>query len=199
MVPGKINYKIYQGTTFKQVYRWETSTTYYANIQSITKSGPCVITTTTNHNIPPGWRIRVTNVGGMKEINTTSADQYYVVNDATGNTLIINQVNSSGFTTYTGGGTVEYKASYPLQYYSAVMQIRPTTASDTIILARNSTPGGGIVIDPVTSTITVTITAAQTALFDFTAAVYGIELTDTSGNVTPFLTGNITLVKDVIR
>jgi hypothetical protein len=79
------------------------------------------------------------------------------------------------------------------------MQIRPTATSDTIILSRNSSAGGGLVIDPVTSTITVTITATQTALFDFTVAVYGIELTDTSGNVTPFLTGNITLVKDVIR
>jgi hypothetical protein len=199
MVPGRVNYKIYQGTTFKQVYRWETNTKYYANIQSITKSGPCIITTSAPHSIPPGWRVRVTNVGGMKEINVTSDDQYYVVNDATSNTLTINQINSSGFTNYTSGGTVEYNAPYPLQYYSAVMQIRPTATSDTIILSRNSSAGGGIVIDPVTSTITVTITATQTALFDFTVAVYGIELTDTSGNVTPFLTGNITLVKDVIR
>jgi hypothetical protein len=199
MVPGKINYKIYQGTTFKQVYRWETSTKYYANIQSISKSGPCIITTTSNHNIPAGWRIRVTNVLGMKEINVTSDEQYYLVNDSTSTTLTINEINSSGFSAYTSGGTVEYNAPYPLEYYSAIMQIRPSAISDTLILSRNSSPGGGIVIDPISNTITVTISAAETALFDFTTAVYGIELTDTSGNVTPFLAGNITLVKDVIR
>jgi hypothetical protein len=181
------------------VYRWETDTRYYANIQSITKSGPCVITTAANHTIPPGWRIRVTNVVGMKEINMASDEDYYVANDVTSNTVTINQVNSSGFSAYTSGGTIEYNAPYPLQYYSAVMQIRPNVLSDTIILSLNSNAGGGIVINPANGTITVTITATQTAAFNFAAAVYGIELTDTSGIVTPFLTGNITLVKDVIR
>ena len=199
MAPAKVNYKIYQGTTFKQVYRWETDTKYYANIQSISKSAPCIITTSAAHSIPPGWRIKITNVGGMKEINSASDDDYYFNNAVTASTITINSINSTGYTTYTSGGTVEYYAPYPLQYYSAVLQIRANVNSDAIILALNSSAGGGIVLDTTTSTITVTLTAQQTALFDFTTAVYGMELTDTSGVVTPFITGNITVVKDVIR
>jgi hypothetical protein len=199
MVPAKVNYKIYQGTTFKQVYRWETDTKYYANVQSISKSGPCIITTSAAHSIPPGWRIRITNVGGMKEINSTGDDDYHFVNNVTASTLTVNSINSSGYTNYTTGGTVEYYAPYPLQYYSAVLQIRANVNSDTVILALNSGAGGGIVLDTNNSTITVTLTAQQTAQFNFTTAVYGMELTDTSGNVTPFIAGNITVVKDVIR
>lgn len=199
MAPAKVNYKIYQGTTFKQVYRWETDTKYYANIQSISKSAPCIITTSAAHSIPPGWRVRITNVGGMKEINSASDDDYYFNNAVTASTITINSINSTGYTNYTSGGTVEYYAPYPLQYYSAVLQIRANVNSNTVILALNSGAGGGIVLDTNTSTITVTLTAQQTAQFDFTTAVYGMELTDTSGVVTPFITGNITVVKDVIR
>lgn len=199
MIPAKVNYKIYQGTTFKQVYRWETDTKYYANIQSIAKSAPCIITTSAAHSIPPGWRVRITNVGGMKEINSTGDDDYHFVNDVTASTLTINSINSTGYTTYTSGGTVEYYAPYPLQYYSAVLQIRANVNSDTIILALNSAANGGIVLNTSNNTITVTLTAQQTAQFNFTTAVYGMELTDTSGNVIPFITGNITVVKDVIR
>lgn len=199
MIPAKVNYKIYQGTTFKQVYRWETDTKYYANIQSIAKSAPCIITTSAAHSIPPGWRVRITNVGGMKEINSTGDDDYHFVNNVTASTLTINSINSTGYTTYTSGGTVEYYAPYPLQYYSAVLQIRANVNSDTIILALNSAANGGIVLNTSNNTITVTLTAQQTAQFNFTTAVYGMELTDTSGNVIPFITGNITVVKDVIR
>ena len=199
MVPAKVNYKIYQGTTFKQVYRWETDTKYYANVQSISKSGPCIITTSAAHSIPPGWRIRITNVGGMKEINSTGDDDYHFVNNVTASTLTVNSINSSGYTAYTTGGTVEYYAPYPLQFYSAVLQIRAYVNIDSVRLALNSGANGGIVLDTNNSTITVTLTAQQTAQFNFTTAVYGMELTDTSGNVTPFIAGNITVVKDVIR
>lgn len=199
MAPAKVNFKIFQGTTFRQVYRWETDTKYYANIQAISKSGPCIITTSAAHSIPPGWRIRVTNVGGMKEINSTGDDDYHFVNNVTPSTLTVNSINSSGYTTYTSGGTIEYYAPYPLQYYSAAMQIRANVNSSTVILALSSSAGGGIVLDTANSSITLTITAQQTAQFDFTSAVYGMELTDTSGVVTPFITGNIIVVKDVIR
>lgn len=199
MAPAKVNFKIFQGTTFRQVYRWETDTKYYANIQSITKSGPCILTTSAAHSIPAGWRIKITNVGGMKEINSTGDDDYHFVNDVTASTLTVNSINSTGYSNYTSGGTIEYYAPYPLQYYTARMQIRANVNSDTIILALNSNAGGGIVLNTANSTITLTITAQQTEQFNFTSAVYGMELTDTSGVVTPFITGNIIVVKDVIR
>lgn len=78
MQPAKINYKIYQGSTFQETFRWESETKVYVPIASITKAAPCVVTTTTPHNLPVGWRFRVAGAGGMKEINSVGDDAYYL-------------------------------------------------------------------------------------------------------------------------
>lgn len=78
MQPAKINYKIYQGSTFQETFRWESETKVYVPIQSIAKSAPCVITTTTPHALPVGWRFRVAGAGGMKELNSVGEDAYYL-------------------------------------------------------------------------------------------------------------------------
>jgi hypothetical protein len=76
MQPAKINYKIYQGSTFQETFRWESETKVYVPISTIAKSAPCVITTTTPHNLPVGWRFRVVGAGGMKEINSSSEEYH---------------------------------------------------------------------------------------------------------------------------
>lgn len=78
MQPAKINYKIYQGSTFQETFRWESETKVYVPISAIAKAAPCVITTTTPHNLPVGWRFRVVGAGGMKEINSVGEDAYYL-------------------------------------------------------------------------------------------------------------------------
>ena len=88
MQPAKLNYKIYEGSTFQETFRWESQTKSYAQISAITKSAPCVITTSANHTCPVNWRARVTGVSGMKEINVTSDDEYYLVTSKTNNTVM---------------------------------------------------------------------------------------------------------------
>jgi hypothetical protein len=92
MQPAKINYKIYQGSTFQETFRWESETKVYVPISAIAKSAPCVITTSTAHNLPVGWRFRVVGAGGMKEINNTS-EEYHLSTGAsyTAPTLIDEQ------------------------------------------------------------------------------------------------------------
>ena len=199
MQPAKINYKIYQGSTFQETLRWESETKTYVPISAITKDAPCVITTTAAHTVPLGWRIRVTNVAGMKEINTTSDDAYYLVTAKTSTTIGLNKVNSLGYTTYTSGGVVEYNTPVPLTGYVAQMQIRESLDSTTVIHQMTSAAGGGIQINTSDSTIFLTIPAATTAAFTFDSAVYSLELTNSSGVVTPFLAGNLTLVREVTR
>ena len=197
MTPAKINYKIYQGSTFKEVFRWESQTKQYANISAITKAAPCVITTTANHTIPTGWRVRVNGVVGMKEINMTAEDSYYIVTAAGSNTITLNQVNSAGYTTYTSGGVVEWNTPVPLTGFTAKMQIRETIDSSVILELTHL--NGGISIDTANYTITVTMTSAQTALFNFPTAIYSLELTDSNGDVTTFIQGNLTLIQEVTR
>jgi hypothetical protein len=196
MQPAKINYKIYQGSTFQEVYRWETQTKVYVPIQNISKAAPCVITTSQNHVMPNLWRFKVVGAGGMKEINTLG-DNYHVATATTANTITLNQVNSLQYTQYTSGGVVEYNDAVDLSTYSARMQIRETVDSPTTIYEATSA-AGQIILDNTYKTITITILGNVTSQFNFTTAVYSLELYN-GNNVVPFLVGNLTLVPEITR
>ena len=191
--PIKLNLKIYQGSTFRQVLRWESSTKVYAPITNITKSAPVVITAP-NHGIPLGWRARVTNAGGMKEINSVD---YSTVTATTTDTATFNQINSLGYTAYTTGGVLEYNTPVDLANYTARMQLREKITSDTVIYTL-TTENGGVVFDNTLKTITLYIPDSITAGFDFNSAVYGLELIH-NNEVIPFAGGTITLQREVTR
>ena len=195
--PAKINYKVYQGATFQEVYRWESETKVYLPISQISKSAPCTITTTNPATIPVGWRFRVVGAGGMKEINTNE-DTHYIATGVSNTQITLNQVNSLNYTAYTSGGVVEYNDWVSLANLTARMQIRETVESSTV-LYQCGTQTGEIVIDQTYKTIQLTIPASITEDFTFETAVYSMELVNQQGVVTPFLTGNMVLVKEVTR
>jgi hypothetical protein len=191
--PIKLNLKVYQGSTFRQVLRWESSTKVYAPITNITRSAPVTITAPV-HNLPLGWRARVTNAGGMKEINQLD---YQTATETTSNTVVFNQVNSLAFTAYTGGGVLEYNQPVNLGGYTARMQIREKLNS-TVVVHTLTTENGGIVLDNNVKTITLTIPDEVTELFSFASAVYDLEFI-LGGEVIPFATGTLTLQREVTR
>lgn len=197
MQPAKLNYKVYQGSTFEEIYRWESETKVYVPILSISKAAPCVITTTSQHTMPLGWRFRVVGAGGMKEINSVG-DNYYLATNTSATSITINQINSLMYTTYTLGGVIEYNQPVPLTDYSARMQIRETVDSPTVIYSTDSVTGH-LSLDLQLMTIGVKIPAQVTQQFNFSTAVYSIELYKSDGLVVPFLTGNLTLVPEVTR
>lgn len=194
--PVKLNFKIYQGSTFNEILRWESSTKVYVSITNITKAAPVVITANA-HGVPIGWRARVTNVAGMKEINC-SEDEYYQITDTTTNSVTINAVNSLGYTAYTGGGVLEYNQPVDLAGYTARMHIREKLESTSIIL-QLTTENNRIIIDNVAKTINLKINATDTAALTFQQAIYNLELVSASGTVTSLITGNIQLLKEVTR
>jgi hypothetical protein len=197
MQPAKLNYKVYQGSTFEEIYRWESETKVYVPISSISKAAPCVITTSNQHNLPVGWRFRVVGAGGMKEINSVN-DSYYLATLAPGTSITINQTNSLMYTAYTSGGVIEYNRPVPLTGYSARMQIRETVDSPTALYSTDSV-AGHLSIDLELMTISIKIPAQVTQQFSFSTAVYSLELYKPDGLVVPFLTGNLTLVPEVTR
>ena len=198
MEPAKISYKIYQGSTFEETLRWESETKQYMPISGISQAAPCVITTSGTHTVPVNWRVRVTGVNGMKDINTVADDAYYLVTSKTSNSITLNQVNSAAYGAYTSGGILSWNTPIPLTGYTAQMQIRETLESTTV-LAELTTANSRIIIDPVNFTIAIKLSAAITGAFDFDAAVYSMELTDNQGTVYPFLSGSISLTKEVTR
>lgn len=195
MQPIKLNLKVYQGSTFKQILRWESSTRVYAPITAITKTAPVVITAPA-HNIPVGWRTKITNVLGMKEINSDT--EYYTVTSKTTDTVTINRINALGYTTYTSGGVLEYNQPVSLSGYTAKMQIREKITSATVI-HELTTENGGIVFDDTLKTITITIPDTTTAGFNFTQAVYSLEFTSSNTGTFEFASGNVSLNREVTR
>jgi hypothetical protein len=193
--PAKLNFKIYQGATFAEVLRWESAVKVYVPITGITKSAPLVVTAPA-HGVPVEWRVKFTNIAGMTDLNSDST--YHQVYSATTDNITINSVNSLGFKAYTAGGIVEYNKPVDTADYTARMQIRSKLDSPDIILSL-TTENSGIVIDNIKKTITLNISAVDTAALTFNTAVYGLEMISSGGQVTPFVVGNLTLVKEVTR
>jgi len=193
--PAKINFKLYQGATFNEVLRWESSVKSYKPITAITKSAPVVVTSVA-HGIPVEWRVKFTNIAGMTELN--NSETYYKVTSTTANTVTINDINSLGFKEYISGGVIEYNTPVDLTGFTARMQIR-AKIDDTAVIKELTTGNGAIAINNTTKTITLTIPAEETAAFTFSTAVYSLEMVSSGGQVTPFCNGTITLVKEVTR
>lgn len=193
MNPVKLNFKVYQGSTFSEVLRWESSKKIYKAITNITQAAPAVVTAPI-HAIPEGWRVKITNVGGMTDINST--DTYNIATVIDTDNIEINSINSLGYKTYTSGGVIEYNEPVDLTGYTARMQLREKIDSTTII-HELTTENGGITIDIVNYKIELNIPAISTEQFTFNTVVYSLELV--SNKVIPFASGSITLIKEVTR
>lgn len=188
--PAKINFKVYAGTNFNEVLRWESSLKTYVPITAITNSAPVVITAP-NHVIPGEWRVRLTNIVGMTELNNT--DTYYQITGISGNNITINTINTLTFKPYVSGGIIEYNTPIDLTGYTAKMQIKDSASATTLITELNTT-NGGIVINNTNKTISLSLSKAATAAFTFSSAFYALELISSGNQSTLFCTGTITLL-----
>lgn len=86
-----------------------------------------------------------------------------------------------------------------LTAYTARMQARATIAAATTIFSLTSSPAAGITLGGAAGTITITLTATETAAITADTAYYDIELEDGSGVVTRLLQGEIEFSKEVTR
>lgn len=82
--------------------------------------------------------------------------------------------------------------------YTARMQIRPSVASSTLTLAL-TTENGRIALGGAAGTITLTISATDTATLTAGRYVYDIELIAAGGTVTRLLQGVLVVTANVTR
>jgi hypothetical protein len=191
--PTKLNLKVYQGSTFRETLRWESALKVYAPITNISKTAPMVVTAA-NHGVPVGWRVKINGALGMKEANTSD---YLVASEVTTTTVTFNSINSLGYTTYTGGGVLEYNEPVDLTGYTARMQIREKVTSETV-LETLTTSNGKILINNTSKTISMILSAATTEAYTWKTGVYSLEM-EKDGVVVPLLYGNVTLEREVTR
>jgi len=192
---AKMNFKIYQGSTFQQTLRWESAERVYKPITAVTKTAPVTITAV-GHGLVDSWRVKFTDIVGTKELNSSTAYHQCTVVDV--DTISINTINAISYTTYVSGGVIEYNKPIDLAGMTARMQIRSKLDSDTV-LHELTTENGGIILDNTTKTIKLVIPASATTLFTFVQGVYSLEIIDSLGTVTPFAGGTVSVVKEVTR
>lgn len=85
--------------------------------------------------------------------------------------------------------------------YIARMQFRSQISSDTVLMTA-TTENGKITLGGVLGTVSITLSATETAAFDFACAVYDLELQSSvlSGSVvTRLLEGSVNVSKEVTR
>ena len=192
---------IKQGSTFKQIVRWESTPYVYKPVTAVAKSAPASVTSAA-HGVPTGWRVAVQSVLGMKQINALNDPpkprDFHLATVVDANTVTLDRVNALGYGTYISGGVLVYATPTDMTGFTARMQIRKSVASATF-LAELTTENAGIAIDNVAKTITLTLTAVATAALNFTNAVYALEMVSATGVVTPLLEGVVVLSKEVTR
>lgn len=182
---------IKQGKTYRNVLRWEAKPFIYKAISAITQGGPARITAT-GHSIPDGWRVMVESVKGMSEINSDQMGlnrwQLATVIDA--NTVELNDVNSSLFKAYKSGGFLKLYSPVDMTGYTARMVIKDAAGATVY----SATP----TVDNVSKTVSIDISATDTAAMTFSKAVMEVEIESPTGQVTQLLFAQVSLEREVL-
>lgn len=198
-IPSK-DLVIQQGKTFSLALRWEAPPVIFKAITAITQTAPVNINAT-GHGVPEGWRVAVTNVKGMTEINAEANNvkgrDYHQATVIDANTIQINDINAAGFKAYTSGGYLQYNTPVSMVGFTARMAIKDKVGG-TVLLSL-TTENAGIAIDTANNTITLTIAATATAALTWKTGVYDLELVsaDVAPVVKALLSGKVTVTKEV--
>lgn len=190
---------VVQGKTFARVLRWEMLPFVYTAIQSISQVAPVSIQSN-GHGLVNGWRAAVVSVRGMIEINAKKsppvATDFHKVTVVDANTIEFNDVNAADFTEHEANtGYLQSYTAQDLDGYSARFKIKDMVGGDVLLELDSD---DGIEIDNDAKTITLTISAAQTAaLTPRTGAVFELEMESASGVVTTLLRGEMNIIEEV--
>jgi hypothetical protein len=114
------------------------------------------------------------------------------------NTIEFNDIDATRFSTFTSGGHLISFEAEDLTGYSARMQIRATAdAADPALVSLTSPLD--ILIDDTEHTITVLMSATDTADLTFDTGVYDLELVSSAGVVVKVLRGAVTVEDEVTK
>jgi hypothetical protein len=184
-----------QGATFSRTYRWGTRPYVYKTISAVAKAAPVRLTVTA-HGLKDGWRVAVSNVAGMTELNAQNEppldNEYHAVTVVDANTIELNEIVSLGYTAATANtGVVRYLTPVDLK-------IRRTASSADTLVSLTS-EDGDITLDATENTITVEISPATSAALSFSEAVFQLELVAGDGTVTRLDSGRVKFSREVTR
>lgn len=188
-----------QGKTFKTLVFWEAEPMCYRPITGITKSAPVVVTAP-GHGLVDGWAATVVSAVGMKEINALKSPpevgEYHPVRVVDADRVEINDINSSAFTEYVSGGYLQFYSAVDLVGKVFRMSVKNKVGGTEYL--RLTSENGGIIVNLVTKTITIYVSATDTAGFTWKRGVYEVEAEDTLGVVTQILYGDVCVERELV-
>lgn len=121
------------------------------SITGITKANPAVVTYSGSDTFANGDRVLISGVVGMTEINNRIVIVANV--NAGANTFECSGLDSTGFTTYASGGTVQELVEVAASSYveGVLYDLQVAQAADTVYIANGSLPPGKLVRSSETS------------------------------------------------
>jgi hypothetical protein len=197
-LPKSQNIQIRRGTTFEFPLRWESEPLVYKAITGMEQSAPCRLTVE-DHDMPDGWRAAVVCAKGMVDLNAKSNppkdSDYHVFTVVDDDTLEINGKSCACFKPYTSGGYIQYYTPHDLSGYAARMSIKDKVGGTELMSL--TTENSRISVDDVGKIITLTISADDTEVIEFSKGVYDLELVSPTGIVTTLLAGAVSVTSEV--
>lgn len=187
---------IQKGKTFSLVVRWETEPIVRKAITAISLTTGAPRLTVTGHGMPDGWRCAIYGVKGMKQINASNTPprpaDYHEATVVDANTLALNNVtpiddSGNDWGAYTSGGFIQYFTPQSLAGYTARMDIKDKIGGTTWASSELAdAPYNIIAIDvaDASKTITLTVSATDTAALTAKKGIADLELVSAGGVVT---------------
>jgi len=195
-----LNLDIQRGETFNYVLRWGAAPLVYKPVTAVVDTSPLQVTATA-HGMPDGWYAAMTGFVGMDEVNASGnppkAKDYHKAKAVDANTIEFNTIDASAFGEYVSGGSIVYQTPVNLSGFTAKMDIRAVADPSTTALFTLSTANSRIVIDDTAKTITLTISATDTASLSLKNALYDLELISPGDVRTKLMKGTVNTVNEV--
>lgn len=189
---------IEQGKTFSLVLRWETEPIVYVPITAIAQSAPVRITAPA-HGLSQGWRAAAVGGRGMNELmarpNEVTDRDYHPATVLSTDEIEFNDVNAAGFRAYVSGGHLQYNTPVDLTGYEGRMSIKDKPGGTELMAL--TTDNGRLLIDAAQKTITILISAVDTAAVTWLRGMHELEMESPTGVVTKLMEGAVSVVREL--
>lgn len=173
---------VYQNATYTLTYRWWTNPIVYKAVTAAPALSPLTLTVT-GHGLTDGWPVGINDLAPpLNTINSPDWPPYnYELVPATvidANTLAFNSIDAALLGNYTSGGTIGYYTPVDLSAVTGVFNIYTYPGVTPLVpfLTVAATIAG--------TTITISLSPAQTLTLVNTQYTYTLVVTDGGGNVT---------------
>ena len=187
-----------QGKTYLHEIRVEEKPVIYKDITGITNTAPVRLTVPA-HGLVNGWPAAVTNVKGMVEINAEANNvkegDYHPATVVSPDVIEFNDINAAGFKQYVSGGVLQYNTPTDLSNCLARLFVKDKVGGTELF--RLDDQNGRIVLNNTSKTVTLNVSASDTALMSFKKGVYELELETPAGEVFLVMSGAVTVTKEI--